>query len=183
VWQLNDGVTAELDWLAAAVGRDGHVLEIGSAGGRDAIALEARGLTVRRTDVTPAFVERLRSQGYDADVLDPLTDELVDERHGPYDGVWAAACLLHVARQDLPAVLANLAGATRSGGALGLSLKEGDGERWSVHGHVEAPRRFTYWREGPLREVLSEAGWRVLEVVRGEDPRGQGWLALRTVRS
>ena len=37
----------------------------------------ARGprLTVRRTDVTPAFVELMRSRGYDAEVLDPLTDE------------------------------------------------------------------------------------------------------------
>ena len=127
---MNDEVRAELDWFAGAVGAGGSVLEIGSAGGRDAIQLEERGLTVRRTDITPAFVELMRSRGYDADVLDPLTDEL----GGPYDGVWASACLLHVAREDLPTVLRNLAGATRPGGALAMSLKEGDGEEWSVHG-------------------------------------------------
>ena len=87
--------------LADAVGAGRAVLEIGSAGGRDAIQLEERGLTVRRTDIAPAFVELMRSRGYDAEVLDPLTDEL----GGPYDGVWASACLLHVAREDLPTVL------------------------------------------------------------------------------
>jgi len=179
VWELNDGVRAELDWLAAAVGAGGHVLEIGSAGGRDAIALEERGLKVRRTDVTPAFVELMRSDGYDADVLDPLTDEL----GGPYDGVWASACLLHVAREDLPTVLTNLADATRPGGALGMSLKEGDGEEWSTHGHVQAPRLFTYWREAPLHAVLGQAGWRVEELTHGVSENGQPWLVTRAVRS
>ena len=146
--------------FASTVGAGGTVLEIGSAGGRDALALEERGLVVRRTDISPGFVELMRSQGYDADVLDPLTDDL----GGPYDGVWASACLLHVAREDLPTVLRNLAGATRPGGALAMSLKEGDGEEWSVHGHVRAPRRFVYWREAPLRAVLADAGWRVQEL-------------------
>ncbi len=177
-WEMNDEVRAELDWLADAVGAGASVLEIGSAGGRDAIQLEDRGLTVRRTDITPAFVELMRSRGYDAEVLDPLTDEL----GGPYDGVWASACLLHVAREDLPTVLRNLAGATRPGGALAMSLKEGDGEEWSVHGHVREPRRFVYWREAPLRAVLTEAGWRVKGLAHGVGGNGQEWMTIRAVQ-
>jgi 2-polyprenyl-3-methyl-5-hydroxy-6-metoxy-1,4-benzoquinol methylase len=181
-WELNDGLRADLDWFASAVGPGGRVLEIGSAGGRDALALEERGLTVRRTDVTPAFVELMRSRGHEAEVLDPLTDDLVDDRHGPYDGVWASACLLHVGRADLPAVLDNLSGATRPGGALMMSLKEGDGDEWSVHGHVRAPRKFTYWREGPLRAVLAATGWQVEDVVHEVGSTGQAWLTTRAVR-
>ena len=177
--ELNPDVRAELDRFAAEVGRDATVLEIGSAGGRDARVLEEHGLAVRRTDVTSTFVELIRSQGYAADLLDPLTDDL----GGPYDGVWANACLLHVSRADLPVVLRRLAGATRVGGVLAASVKEGDGEEWSAHGHVSAPRRFTYWRAAPWRAALEAAGWRVEELSRNVGPTGQAWLRVRATRT
>jgi hypothetical protein len=87
-----------------------------------------------------------------------------------------------VRRESLPIVLRRLAAATRTGGTLHMTLKEGDGEQWSVHGHVGAPRFFTYWRESPLREVLRDAGWDVNEVRHGEsqpiDRPSQSWLAV-----
>jgi SAM-dependent methyltransferase len=178
--------------IASAVGRfaghvpaGGRVLEIGSGSGRDALALERAGLSVRRTDITPAFVELLRAAGHPADQLDPLSDDLADpaDRRTAYDGVWANASLLHVDRDDLPTVLARLAGVTRPGGALFVSVKEGDGEDWSVHGNVTAPRFFTFWRDGPLRSVVEAAGWTVLEVVRVRGRDSERWLEVTASRA
>ncbi len=181
---LPDAVAAAIGRLAAVVPRGARVLEIGSGPGRDAAAMEAAGLRVRRTDVTPAFVQMLRADGYDADVLDPLVDDLADPAAPgtPYDAVWANACLLHVDRDDLPAVLARLARATRRGGVLHASLKEGDGEAWSVHGRVSSPRRFTYWREEALRSVLDGAGWSVEHVGHDDSPHGDRWLEVLATR-
>lgn len=163
--------------FAAGLPAGARVLEIGSGGGRDALALEARGLSVRRTDITPAFVALLRAEGHHADLLDPLHDDLADPvRSAPYDGVWASACLLHVARVDLPAVLRRLAEATAPDGMFHLSLKEGDGEGWSTHGSIASPRHFTYWREAPLRAVLDESGWVVSDLARHGSANGQSWL-------
>jgi hypothetical protein len=130
---------------------------------------------VRRTDVTPAFVERLRGQGYDADELDPLRDDL----GGPYDGVYANAVLLHLSPDECAEVLRRLRAATRPGGALALTLKEGDGAGWSTHGDVRGARHFTYWRADALREALEGAGWTVdrLGVVPGRT-EPQRWLHL-----
>ena len=182
--ELPDTVRAALDGFTAALGPGARVLEIGSGPGRDARELEALGVSVRRTDVTPAFVELMRADRVSADVLDPLTDDLTDPERpdAPYDGVWANACLLHVDRADLPVVLRRLAEATRAGGVLAASVKEGDGEGWLQHGHVSAPRHFVFWREGSLREVLEAAGWRVDEVVRTAGLRGEHWLEVRAVR-
>jgi len=154
---VTESVVRDLDEFAALVGVGGAVLEIGSGPGRDALELEARGLVVRRTDITPAFVDLMRAAGHHADVLDPLVDDL----GGPYDGVWASAVLLHLSREEMGVVLGRLHACTVAGGTLYASLKEGDGAALSTHGHVSRPRLFTYWREDPLRAALDAAGWRV----------------------
>jgi 2-polyprenyl-3-methyl-5-hydroxy-6-metoxy-1,4-benzoquinol methylase len=169
-----DDVRRAAEAFAERLGPGGLVLEIGSAGGHDALELEAAGVRVRRTDITPAFVDLLRAAGHEAEVLDPLHDDL--GAPGSVDGVWASACLLHVDRADLPAVLARLAAVVRPEGLLHVSLKEGDGEAWSTHGAVPAPRRFVYWREEPLRGALEGAGWRVDTLSRTTGRGGEPWI-------
>jgi SAM-dependent methyltransferase len=179
---IADSVRADIEAFAERLGQDARVLEIGSGGGRDARLMEELGLRVRRTDITPAFVALLREQGADADLLDPLVDDL-SSPDGPYDAVWANASLLHVDRADLPTVLVRLAGVTRSGGLLRVSVKEGDGEEWSTHGSVRHPRHFTYWRPEPLRTVATGAGWTDVDIRSGvAGRRAETWLELTAVR-
>lgn len=174
---ISEQVRASLDRFVAALPAGARVLEVGSGPGRDARALEEAGLSVRRTDIAPAFVGLLRADGFEAEVVDPLTDDLADPtRDEPYDGVWAAASLLHVRREDFPLVVRRLGKATRADGVLHLALKEGDGARFSTHGNIAAPRHFTFWREQPLREVLAETGWSVEQVDRSVGVRDDHWL-------
>jgi len=184
---MPEWVATEIDAFVTALTGTGRVLEIGSGGGRDALEFEARGISIRRTDIAKAFVELLREAGFEADLLDPLTDELADPQRPdtPYDGVWACACLIHVARQDLGKVLGRLAGATRAGGPLHVSVRDGDGEDVSTHGDAEAPRRYveTYWREPALRSVLAGAGWVVSEVRRYVGRPDDPWLSVRARRA
>ncbi len=77
--------------LAEAV-PGGHVLEIGSGPGWDADQLEEAGLTVRRTDITQAFIDQQRARGRQVDRLDAINDDL----GGPYDAVVALHVLQHV---------------------------------------------------------------------------------------
>jgi protein-L-isoaspartate O-methyltransferase len=177
-------VRAAVDRYAALLNPGARVLEIGTGSGRDARALEDAGLSVRRTDIAPGFVHLLRDSGYEADVVDPLVDDLSDPAapDTPYAGVWADASLLHVDREELPLVLSRLADATEPGGVLFLGVKEGDGEDWSLHGNVTAPRFFTYWREEPLRSALTGAGWRVTDVRRDGGQRGESWLQVAASR-
>lgn len=179
-------VAAEIDAFVAGLGGSGRVLEIGSGGGRDALALEARGISVRRTDISRGFVDLLRENGVEAALLDPLTDDLSDPlRPGTlYDGVWACACLIHVAREDLGTVVGRLAAVTRTGGRLHVSVRDGDGENVTMDGGAAEPRRYveTYWREPALRAVLADAGWIVDEVRKCVGRPGDRWLSVRAAR-
>jgi SAM-dependent methyltransferase len=183
---MPEWVATEIHAFVTGLGGSGRVLEIGSGGGRDALALEARGIEVRRTDVSEGFVNLLRENGCDADRLDPLSDDLTDPRRpgAPYDGVWACACLIHVAREDFGTVLERLAGATRTGGRLHVSVREGDGEKISIEGSAAAPRRYveTCWREPALRSAVTDAGWKVDAIRRCIGRPGDRWLSVRASR-
>jgi SAM-dependent methyltransferase len=184
---MPEWVATEIDAFVSELGGSGRVLEIGSGGGRDALELEKRGLSVRRTDVSKGFVELLRASGVEADLLDPLTDDLTDpQRPGtPYDGIWACASLIHVAHDDFGTVLGRLAEATRSGGRLHASVREGDGEDVSTRGSAEAPRRYfeTYWRQPALRSALTDSGWIVSDVRRCIGRPDDWWLSVRARRA
>jgi SAM-dependent methyltransferase len=179
---MPDSVRADIEDFVERIGVGGRVLEIGSGGGRDALLMEELGLRVRRTDITPGFVALLREQGFDADLLDPLVDDL-SVPEGPYDAVWANASLLHVRRVDLPTVLARLARVTRVGGLLRISLKEGDGEGWSTHGSVRNRRHFTYWRAPDVERLVATSGWTGVDVRSGiAGKRRESWLEVSAVR-
>jgi SAM-dependent methyltransferase len=149
-----------LDRFAAAVGT-GRVLEIGSGAGAEATYLDEHGLTVTRTDATPAFVEMMRAAGYQAGLLDVRTDDL----GGPWDAVLAHAVLLHLDRDQFTDALERIHSAVVPGGVLGITLKEGDGAAWS-NAKLGLPRYFTYWREQVLRGALAQTGWSVVALDR-----------------
>jgi SAM-dependent methyltransferase len=155
---IAEPVVVLLDEVIARV-PGGDVLELGSGPGREAQYLEAHGLRVHRTDATPAFVEQLRKAGHRAQILDVRCDDF----GGPFDAVLANAVLLHLDRDDLSHALLACHRATRPDGVLALTLKEGDGAAWS-HAKLDMPRWFVYWREGPLREALSDAGWTIVQL-------------------
>jgi SAM-dependent methyltransferase len=184
---MPEWVATEIDAFASDLGGAGRVLEIGSGGGRDALELERRGISVRCTDVSKAFVELLHESGLEADLLDPLTDDLTDPRRPGmlYEGVWACASLIHVARRDFGTVIGRLAEATRTGGRLHASVREGDGEDVSIHPGPNAPRRYTetYWREPALRSALTNAGWIVSDILRYTGRPDDRWLSVRAGRA
>jgi len=184
---MPEWVATEIAAFVTELGGSGRVLEIGSGGGRDALELERRGMSVRRTDISKGFVELLRERGFEADLWDPLTEDLADpQRPGaPYDGIWACVCLIHVAREDFSTVLKRLAGATRPGGRLHASVREGDGAHVSTHGGAAAPRRYveTYWQKAALQSALTDSGWIVSDVrcyIGRPDDR---WLSVRASRA
>jgi SAM-dependent methyltransferase len=167
-----DWHVAFLDRVAASLPPGATVLELGSGTGLDARGLASRGLAVQPSDAASAFVDAMRRDGLAPLRIDVLTDDL----GGPWDAVFACAVLLHLAPDELNAVLDRLHDAVRPGGVLAITVKEGDGSSWSDH-RLGAPRFFTYWRPGPLVGLLTQHGWTVDLLQRRAGARDD-WLLL-----
>jgi SAM-dependent methyltransferase len=145
------------DWIdstLAGLAPTARIFELGSAFGRDAAYIAARGFSVECSDAVPAFVDLLRASGVSARLFDVLADPLP----GPYDLIFANAVLLHFTACEFDQVLGRLAGALAPGGRLAFSLKQGHGEEWS-EAKLGAPRFFRYWQPDELPPRLAAAGF------------------------
>lgn len=169
---LSGGLTHLAETMPGA-----HVLEIGSGPGWDADKLEAAGLTVRRTDITQAFVDFQRSRGKDVDRLDAINDEL----GGPYDAVVTLHVLQHMESDDLEAVLAKVAGALRSGGRFLVSIPLGDDASWR-DGDSGNPYYRVLRTEADFIASLARAGLTPEWTERSNDDEESGWLCLLAQR-
>lgn len=156
---LGPAIRGFLDLVAQTAPSGARVLELGSGPGDGASYLEARGLSVTRTDATRAFVEMMRADGFPATSLDIRTDNF----GGPFDVVLADAVLLHLSRAEFAAALRKSRAAVTANGLLAITLKEGDGQEWRCD-KLDLPRHFTYWREAALRTELELAAWTPIRV-------------------
>ena len=174
------GVVAEaLGRLVGQLFAGASVLELGSGPGWDADFLEAHGVRVRRTDGARSFCELQRGRGRRCDLLDVTAGGFTTPAWPAYDGVLALFVLQHVERDATPAVLAEAAAALRPGGAVLVSMQEGDGDGWQVG---ESGRRYhvTRWTQEDFEEVLSGAGLVPTWHVRLADDEGDWLLVLAT---
>jgi SAM-dependent methyltransferase len=157
----------------------GRVLDAGCGSGRDSLAFHRQGFEVTAMEASPNLAVLARTHtGLPVEVL---TFDQVAWR-AAFDGVWACASLLHVARGDLPAAVGRLREALVPGGVLWMSFKYGDKVR-KVSG-----RRFTDMDEDLARDLLAAVGGlelislHVTDDVRA-DRSGERWLSVLCRRS
>lgn len=146
-----------VDRFIAAVGPGARVLEVASGPGWDADAMEAKGLRVRRTDLSDGFIAVQAERGKAVDRLDLLTDDL----GGPWDGIVALYVLQHIERDRLGAVLDRIVAALRPGGLLLTSFQEGEGEH-DQKGAEGGVYHVVRWPLDDMLDLMSRHGLQLL---------------------
>lgn len=144
-----------------------RVFEVGSATGRDARFLRAKGAKVEVSDATDAAVKYLRKNGFPkAGKFNVLTDDFPNYN---YDGVLASAVFLHFRPDELRQTFTKIHRSLKPGGLLAFSLKIGVGEETSYH-KMDAPRYFHFWQPDEVRKECEAAGYEIesLEVADGK---------------
>ena len=115
-------------WLRdflALLPKGGSILELGCGGGHHSAEILAAGFKLRATDGSPEMAE-IASRRLGRPVETLLFDEL--DEHDAYHGVWASACLLHVPRDNLAAILRRIRRALKPEGLFYASFKVGEGD-------------------------------------------------------
>jgi SAM-dependent methyltransferase len=163
-----------LDRFATAVPAGGVIVDVGCGPGRDLRILHDRGFRMVGMDLSARMLAQARQQDTN-ELLVQADMTRLPLRPGSVDGLWLYASLLHIPKRAAPAVLAVLGRTLLGGGPLALTVRQGDGERWTRTGGW---RFFAYWQPDELDETLATAGLRVRWRQTSPDHLGrdQSWL-------
>ncbi|MEM8977687.1 MAG: class I SAM-dependent methyltransferase [Pseudomonadota bacterium] len=168
-----------LDDFLRHVPTGGLVLDLGCGPGHSAAEMLRRGYRVEAVDASPEMARLAKEyHGLDVRICDFASLDAV----GHFDGVWASFSLLHAPREQFPLLLARVARALNSSGALFLGMKIGCGAERDALG-----RHYTYYSRDELVEFLEAAGFGVRIETPGEGVGLAGhiepWITLIAVRT
>jgi ADP-ribose pyrophosphatase YjhB (NUDIX family)/predicted TPR repeat methyltransferase len=156
-----------------------RILDAGCGPGRDSKWFHGRGFHVIGVDRSAGMLAeaRRRAPGVEFRQGDLRALDFPD---GSFDGIWCCASLLHLARADVPPVLASF-NRLLGHGYLWLSVKQGLSEEVEERAYGAGnPRRFTYFQRPELELLVERAGFDVHEVSDGEISKRNPhpWLSI-----
>lgn len=158
-----------LEAFLAKLQKGASILELGCGGGQDSEYMLSAGFDVHPTDGTPEIAKA--AQARLGIPVGTLLFENIDDTDR-YDGIWANACLLHVPRPALPAIIGRIHAALKQGGVFYASFKAGEAE-----GRDMFDRYYNYPSKAWLEEVYGQFGWSQVQI---EAQQGSGYDKLPT---
>lgn len=139
------------------------ILDLGCGPGRDAKFFVERGHKVVGVDISSQMVALARVSVPTAEFI--ISDiESLNLTPESVDAIWASSSLLHVSKQAMPGVLANIYRSLKPGGIFYVSMKKGTGEELKAdlrYGGVE--KFWNYVDEVELIKLLTNQGFQILE--------------------
>ena len=149
--------------LAAFIERlpkQAYVLDLGCGPGASAAAMKTAGLTVDATDASSEMV-RVANELFAIDAKVARFQDI--DCSDQYDGIWANFSLLHATEDEFIDILPRLHSALKPAGLLFLGMKTGEGLSRDDLG-----RRYTYYSQARLTELLAVARFEVVDTQTGE---------------
>lgn len=149
-----------------------RILDVGCGSGRDLREFRDQGYRPVGLDVSLGLA-RYAAQASNcpivvADMLNlPFSDR-------SFDGVWASASILHIARSEMPRALREMRRVIKEGGVVFSSLKLGEGEA-----RTSDNRFFTYVMPEEWRALLNESGFKNVDIEVDNVPStktGERWV-------
>jgi SAM-dependent methyltransferase len=162
------------EWLQC-LPADARLLDLGCGGGRDAGDLGQRGYRVVGVDRACALLSAGRRRYLSLPLVRADLRQL-PFREMSFDGLWAAASLMHLPKPVARHILTGLCKLVRPGGLFAATVTHGVKSRLVTDGWVPG-RYFARWRKDELARAVRRAGWTILElkVITNRERKGR-WI-------
>lgn len=179
--EIADDIPKELQEFIGLIPRNGRVLDVGCAGGRDSALFVAQGFDVVGIDLSELFLKEARKHVPSATFQKMDVSKLTfPENH--FDAVWASAVLLHLKKGEMPKALKNLLHVLKEGGVIHIRVKEGDGERYVQEKLSKGHERFfAFYKKGELEEKMEDIGFNVFKRRTFSDEIGREGVRLISI--
>ncbi|WP_079914430.1 class I SAM-dependent methyltransferase [Paenibacillus sp. 32352] len=130
----------------------GSVLEIGAGTGRDSFYFQQCGLEVTCIDLSEEMVRHCKEKGLNTAVMDFYQLEFPDRS---FDAVYALNCLLHVPKQELGQVLAEIRRVLKPNGLFYMGVYGGRDSEGIWESDVCEPKRFfSFYTDAAIQEAV-----------------------------
>lgn len=165
-----------VEWLQC-VPTGARLLDLGCGGGKDAGDLDRRGYRVVGLDRTSALLSAGRRR-YPSLPLVRADLRAIPFQAMSFDGLWAAASLMHLPKPEARRILADIWKLVRPGGLFAATVTYGVKSCLVTDGWVPG-RYFARWKKDELARAVRRAGWTILElnVVTNRERKGR-WINL-----
>lgn len=152
----------QINKFVSMLPKKAKVLDAGCGCGRDAEYFKEYGLDVTAIDAAKNMLEEAKKRVKDVEFkkMNMMKTEFKNET---FDGIWAAASLVHNEKNDIPKVLEELKRVLKKEGILYVSVKEGDGEEIKKEEkYNNEPLPFFYYTLPEIEELIRQASFKIL---------------------
>lgn len=141
------------------------ILDVGCAQGRDSCYFVSKGYIVNGIDLTPEFIDLARINCPNAK-FDLMDMRKLTFQPALFDGIWSCASFLHIPKKEALETLKGFYKVLKDDGVLFVSVMSGDFEGYRKHNLLKwGDRYFSHYQPEELKQLLSLAGFEVIELV------------------
>ena len=148
-----------MDPIASILAPGASVLDAGCGSGRDLLWLKNRGFHVTGFEKSEKLAAMARKKAGCPVIKGDF--EVFDFSALSFDAVTAAGSLVHIPRERISSVIANISRALAGNGLFYISLKEGDSTATDDTGRI-----FYFWRDNELSPLFNQLGFEAIRFSR-----------------
>jgi ubiquinone/menaquinone biosynthesis C-methylase UbiE len=161
-----------------------YVLEAGCGPGRETQFLRAKGLKTTGIDLSKGLLEIARKMNPETEYVQGNFLKLPFPEN-TFDGVWSHASLVHLETiEDVKKALEEFHRVLKTGGIVFVKVKEQQGEEKTAvvaDALSNHERFFRYYTMEEMTDLLTEAGFEILETMKRGDDHGRpevSWIEI-----